>query len=214
MQGREHARSLTPEGMILAVKKGAALPKRFPTAFRASSLNRAGQTARLRFEALRGAGGKTPYHTRELSRLGNDLLNAERIYDFVKFVKSYPSEEQAFRAWMEGKAPEGIMKEPGKTVKDVLRSIAVGDRIQKSRRLIAEKRHLRKNERERINIDITGHSWVNDAVFESLTGKKIRTITKFQESIAFSFEFGGNITLRYRGKAYNVTKRFNQLLKN
>ena len=57
------------------------------------------------------------------------------------------------------------------------------------------------------------HSWIVDAVFERLTGKKYSSIppgkiVRENEGITLTHYKNGKVILRYRGKSFDVTKKF------
>ncbi len=206
---------LSPKGMRQAIAVGTQISKKTPTKFYSSEVPRSAQTARLIKEALRNEGKVYKSKVRVRKRMGEDLINPKNgdYTDYFKFMKRYTNEIDAYRDWAKGKTPEGLFKSPSQTVYDTVKNISLAQYIQKRRNQTSKKRVLTENERKAINLDFTGHSWVNDIVFETLTGRTIRTLTKHTEPMNFVFYGNGKIVLVFRKERFDVTKKFNQILK-
>jgi len=206
--------NLSPKGMRQAIFVGTKQNKNVPTKFYSSEVPRAEQTARLISESLRGSGGKVYQINRIRKRMGEDLANIKNNdpTPFYKYMKSYKTEFEAYRNWADGKSPKGLFKSPKQTVYDVLKNISVAQYIQKRRAKTSQTRKLTENESKAVNLDYTGHSWVNDVVFETLTGKRIIELTKEVEPINFTFYSNGEITVQFRKQKFDVTKKFNEIL--
>lgn len=67
-----------------------------------------------------------------------------------------------------------------------------------------------------INVRYQSHSWIVDAIFERLTGRKYSSIqpgkiVRENEGITLTHYKNGKVALSYRGKRFDVTKRFKEI---
>lgn len=206
---------LSSNGMKQAITVGTKISKKTPTKFYSSSVPRANQTARLIKESLNGSGGRVySSDVRVRKKMGEDLIFAKNndYTPYFKYMKGFKTEVEAYRAWTLGKTPEGLFKSPNQVVYDVIKNISLAQYIQKRRNQSVQTRKLTENEFKGINLDYTGHSWINDIVFETLTGKRITTVTKETEPINFTFYSNGRIALVFRKERFDVTRKFNEIL--
>ena len=205
---------LTPNGMANAIIEGRKLSKTSALKSYSSPVSRAKQTAQLINFGFKKSGGQTYKNVRVRKRFGEDLIDTANFdpIKFKEFTNKFKSEYEIYRAWFDGKIPKGIFKPREKAVYDSLKTISLAQYVQKRRRLISKKRELTENEAKSITLDYTGHSGINDAVFETLTGRKIEKLTQFLEPLNFTFYSNGKIALIFRKERFDVTKRFNEIL--
>lgn len=176
----------------------------YKVAGRHSGVLRAETTAERQLAGFRSVGGKTYQTVRKrtifgLPRIIPDMKAAE------KQIKDY-GEPKALRMWLEGETPSSVML----PVKEVVR-----DFVQKE---FDFGRFLNERNVRNIAVRHVAHSWLVEAVFENLTGKRYETtlprnrIVRENEGLDLIFYPKGKIELKYRNKKYDVTKRFNAIL--
>lgn len=205
---------LTPKGMTEAIIEGRKLSKNFILKSYSSPVARSKQTAQLINFGLRKSGGQTYKNVRVRKRFGEDLIDKSNFdqVEFSKFTKQFKSEYDIYRAWFAGKTPNGIFKPREKVVYDILKTMSLAQYVQKRRTQISKKRELTENESKAITLDYTGHGGINEAIFETLTGKNVEYLTKYLEPINFTFYSNGRIALVFRKERFDVTRKFNEIL--
>lgn len=126
----------------------------------------------------------------------------EKAYDALVKAKR-GNEELVIRDWLDGKVPASIFDKP-KDVADPM--------IKRLHQNLSEAQVAGKN----VSVNVT-HSDLVEAVFERLTEKKFNLLrphimARETEGLRFDFLKSGRIILRYRGKRFDVTKRFNEII--
>lgn len=195
---------LSAEGISAARKKGLSYPPGFKSKGYASSVSRADTTLQLGQTYARRRGTKTY----ALSRTRMEL-------DLYKIIKDMPAiekelekagqEEPFLRKWLDGKVSARIIDKPK----------LVADRIIK-KRIGLGKAVFELGAKDKLLRNVS-HSWVVEAVFERLTGRKFQFTTpknkmvRSTEGLTVSFTRQGKAVLSYRGKAYDVTANLEKI---
>jgi hypothetical protein len=197
---------LSKKGIVMAWDKGSSLPTSRKTAIRASDSPRAKNTAEFTLDGLREKGGKGYSKIRQRNRISfSSMFKPGGMEIADKLIAKYGGEDVVLRRWLDGKMGK-YMYGPKAVADDIIRNeLAFGS-------------FLAEQGRKDLSVRYQGHSWFVEAVFERLTGKKFETTTsrtvkmvRPNEGVSLSHYEDGKVFLNYRGKTYNVTKKFNQI---
>ena len=209
---------LNRKGIAATRKKGRSFPMRFKHKQFTSPAMRAVSTADLSIASARRAGLKTygGKRVRKVFRgkkvIGKVLVREEtrprKELDLYEIIKDMPAverleerlgEEVALRRWLDGKLSTKIIDKP-KMVADriIKKRIALGKIVFE----LGGKNKLLRN---------VSHSWIVEAVFERLTGRKFNLtspkgkMSRPTEGLTVYFTKKGKAILEYRKKRYDVT---------
>lgn len=196
---------LTSEGIDLARQTGRKLDKGVKVKGYYSGVPRSKASLEYELGAFRAKGGKTYPQIRERGELKSfnfvkDMASLDRM------IEQAANEDQVLRRWLDGKLSTAIIEKPKVVADKVIRKrFGLGQRV------------ARMGGKDRL-LENVAHSWLIEAVFERLTGKKFEemqpgTMVREMEPLVMTHYKNGKTVLRYRGKSFDVTKRFNQILK-
>ncbi len=199
----------TAKGARDALAIGEKLPKNLKLRLYHTTAERGRQTAMNIASGHASAGGKIS-HARGLGKIGKTeratLHEESPIRDYTKV--DYAHWEQTVRDWLDGRISAEIMQPPQEFIKNLVRKqLAIGER--------ARKQGIKEN--ELLNIS---HDLVVIAAFEGLTGEKIKPKSKMWPKVGEGLHLyhvkDGNknrVILQYKSKRYDVTEKFNGLMK-
>jgi hypothetical protein len=133
-------------------------------------------------------------------------LVAQKRFSEIEFVEKPEYEERHLRAWLDGEIPANVIDKP-----EVVADRIIGKRLGLGQRVA-------KIGGRGIMLENSSQSWWIEAVFERLTGVKYGslkpgTMARYNEALEFTHYKNGKITLRYRGKSFDVTDKVNSLSK-
>ena len=134
-------------------------------------------------------------------------VRKELSYYFLKDMAKLESlvvkhgEEKFLRMWLDGKVSSRLISKPEEVANLIIKKrFGLGQRVAK---LGAKD----------IMIENVSHSWIVEAVFERLTGKKYNTLKpgtmgRFTEGLTINHYKNGKAVLTYRGNSFNDKKAF------
>lgn len=200
---------LTPEGKGKANWAGRNLPPGFKVSARSGELPRQRMTARLMVNAYRG---EKEMRIPVVPELGFQWI---RNVPEVEKMIGQKGDAGVLADWINGKIPENIMTNPRTTGESILKSA-----IQETQRL------MQSSEKRPFALNATSSWW--DAAMLHALGIDYRKITpkrprarnpakqgdSFKETEAMLFFHlpGGKTILKFRGKAFDVSKKINEIL--
>lgn len=195
---------LSASGISLSRTKGRKLSGKVKGYHSPSS--RAKSTLGYEMGAYKAKKGKT--YSAQRSRKELDVAGAIRNEAaVVKLIEKFGKEEPVLRMWLDGKISSKHVK-PAKQVADeiIKKRLGLGQRVAKT------------GTKDRV-LENLSHSWLVEAVFERLTGRKFETMGSGEmvrptEGLIVSHYKNGKAVLRYRGESFDVTKKLNQILKS
>ncbi len=202
--------TLTKKGARDAINAGEKIPKNLTLRIYHTPAVRGQQSATNMASGHIGAGKGKISDSRSLGKIaktGRDALHEEApIRDFTKV--DYANWNQTVRKWLDGKIDKEVMQPPGEFLKTLVRTqLAIGER---ARRQGAKGYEL-------LNVS---HDLVVVAAFEGLTGIKLNPKSKLWPSYGNGLHLyhvkdrkANRIILQYKRKRYDVTKKFNELMK-
>jgi len=195
---------LSGEGVRASVKKAFGFPSRLKSKGYHSTSDRAKSTLEIGQVFAVKAGRKTYAKARERKNLGLDFIHDMAGLELM--IKRFGSEEPVLRKWLDGKLSLMIADHPFKVADSVIRKrIGLGKAVFE---LGAKDRLLRN----------LSHSWVVEAVFERLTGRKFQftkprnKMVRPTEGLTVSFTEKGRTILEYRKKRYDVTRNLEKIV--
>ena len=169
-----------------------------------SSAVRAENTLKLGMGAYRAKGGKIYPKTRMRKELADTALI--KNMDLAVALLGKHGEPKLLRMWLDGKVSKQILGDP-KVLADVIikKRLGLGQKVAKMGA-------------KDIMLENLSHSWMVEAVFERLTGKKFNslkpgTMVRETEGLTVNHYKNGKAVLRYRGQSFDVTSRLNSILK-
>ncbi len=169
-----------------------------------SPVTRAERTLKIGMGAYRAKGEKTYAVIRKRKELGLDFAIKDMGKAEGLLIKH--GEPKFLRMWLDGKVSSKIMTSP-KEVADVIikKRLGLGQKVAK----MGAKDIMLANQT---------HSWIVEAVFERLTGKKFNTLkpgtmVRETEGLTVTHYKNGKAVLNYRGNSFDITKRLNSVLK-
>ena len=195
---------LSAKGIAQARAKGRKLPRGPKVKGYYSPVTRAASTLKLGMQTARRVGVKTYVKDRPNKALGMDgIHDLDAIY---AMIEKAGAEEPVLRKWLDGKIPTRVMEKPEQ----------VADRIIRDR--VAFGKFVFEWGAKDIMLRNLSHSWILEAVFERLTGRRIPIskekggIAKPTEGFTMAFNKKGRAILSYRGKKYDVTANLNKII--
>ena len=198
---------LSAKGIAAARKSGRTIPLHYKVAGRHSGSSRAKSTLELAMASFREKGGKTYKTTRPRKKIGlkSVFKNDEAIKIVDKWIEQQ-GEVNVLRKWIDGKISTRLVFPANQVADNIIKwELGFGS-------------YLAREGVRGINVRYQSHSWIVDAVFERLTGKKFNliapgTVSRENERIVLTHYKNGKTILSYRGKSFDVTKRFSEIAK-
>jgi len=194
---------LSGKGISVARRKGPSYPKGLKAKGYSSPVSRAAASLNLGQTYARRRGRKIYKATRIRRELGFDCIKDMPALEAM--IEKAGIEEPVLRRWLDGKISKKVIA-PAKEVADsiIRKRLGFGNVVLK----LGGKDILLRN---------VSHSWLVEAVFERLTGRKFQatkptgTMVRPTEGLTVAFTKGGRAILSYRQKRYDVSANLNRI---